>query len=442
VAKAEGSYLYTREGLRLLDAASGAVVVNVGQGREELARVAAEQVAELSYVVPYWISPARERLVERLATWTPGRLNRFFFTSGGSEAIETAIKFAILFHKLKGNPEKKTIISRRLSYHGNTLAALSAGGHTERRADYEHVLFDWPKIGPSYCYRCPWERTYPVCALECARQLEAEIQRVGAESVAAFIAEPIVGSTAGAVVPVPEYWPAIAEICRHYDVLLVADEVMTGFGRTGKRFGVDHWGVVPDILVGGKGLTGGYVPMGMVAVDERLVDTCEQEGADFTPFTYSANPLACAMADRVLNIMERERLVERAAAVGALLGDRLGAAVGDHPLVGDLRGTGLLWGIELVRDRTTREPFAASTNLAHQVVVASVMRGVFFYPITGMAGPQVGDTIIVAPPLIVREDEIELIASTLRTGLDDVYANLDLAHRGSVEEEALRRAAG
>ncbi|HKV55018.1 MAG TPA: aminotransferase class III-fold pyridoxal phosphate-dependent enzyme, partial [Candidatus Binataceae bacterium] len=255
IERAEGPWLYGRDGQRILDAGAGAVVVNIGQGRAEVAKLAAEEVARLNYIVPLWSSPERERLTARLARWTPQGLNRFFFTSGGSEAVEAALKFAIMYHKAKGWPQKNKIISRWFSYHGNTLAALSVGGNMTRRADFEHVLLDWPHIGPSFCYRCPWGKTYPSCDIDCASALEAEIAKHGADSIAAFIAEPMMGATGGAVPPVREYWPKIAEICRRHDILLIIDEVMTGFGRTGKRFAVEHWGLKPDILIGGKGLT-------------------------------------------------------------------------------------------------------------------------------------------------------------------------------------------
>lgn len=423
IERAEGAYLFTREGRKILDAAAGAVVVNVGQGREEIARLAAETMARLDYVVPLWTSPERERLVKRLRGWTPEGLNRFFFTSGGSEAVEAALKFAILYQKARGRPAKSRIISRVLSYHGNTLGALSAG-HGARRADYEHVLLDWPKIPPSYCYRCPFGKTYPGCGLDCATVLADEIRRHGAGTIAAFIAEPMMGASGGAVPPVAEYWPRIAEICRQNDILLIADEVMTGFGRTGRRFAVEHWGVRPDIIVGGKGLTGGYVPMGMIAVDERLVEECERSGADFMFFTYTAQPLGCAVADRVLEIMERERLVEHAAAFGERLGARLREELGDHPMVGDIRGTGFFWGVELVADRALRTPYPPASRVTRRVVAAAVERGLFVYPATGMAREQGGDALMVTPPLVIGEPEAEFIAKTLRAALDAVYHEL------------------
>ena len=201
IERAEGAYLYTKDGHKLLDAGSGAVVVNIGQGREELAQLAAETIRKLNYIVPVWVSTEREKLVKRLAGWTPPGLNRFFFTSGGSEAVEAAIKFAMLYQKVKGKPSKKKIISRQFSYHGNTLGALSAGS-TLRRADYEHVLFDWPKIPPSFCYRCPWGKTYPSCDIDCANALEDEIKKQGADNIAAFMAEPMMGASGGSVPPV------------------------------------------------------------------------------------------------------------------------------------------------------------------------------------------------------------------------------------------------
>ncbi len=424
IARAEGAWLFTRDGRKLLDASSGAIVVNVGQGRPELAELAREQVASLNYVLPIWVSPARERLVEHLAQWMPPGLDRFFFTSGGSEAVESALKFAFLYHRMRGNTGRTRVISRQLSYHGNTLGALSVSGNRARRADFEHVLFDWPKIPPSYCYRCPWGRTYPGCDLDCAQALEETIAREGAERIAAFIAEPMVGASGGVIAPVAEYWPRLAEICRRHDIVLIADEVMTGFGRTGKRFAVEHWGVVPDIIVGGKGLTSGYVPMGMIAVSRRLTEVCERAGADFMFFTYTAHPLACAIADRVLEIMEREQLVEHAARLGARLGERLRTELGDHPITGEIRGAGLFWGIEVVADRATGRPFAARLQMARRLMRAAMELGLAVYPAAGMAGDRGGDALMIAPPFVIGDAEVEFIATTLRRCFDSVRHDL------------------
>jgi len=423
IERAEGPWLYARDGRKILDAGAGAVVVNIGQGREEIADIARRTMARLDYVLPVWTSPERERLVERLARWTPAGIDRFFFTSGGSEANEAAFKFAILYHRVRGKPSKRKIIGRQFSYHGNTLAALSAAG-TGRRADYEHVLIDWPKIPPTYCYRCPWQKTYPGCDIDCAGALEKKINEEGADSIAAFIAEPMMGSSGGAVPPVREYWPRIREICSKYDVLLIADEVMTGFGRTGKRFAVDHWNVIPDVLVGGKGLTGGYMPMGMCAVRNDLVEEVERAKADFMFYTYSCHPVACAVAEGVLTIMEREKLVERSAEMGARLGAQLREELSGHPMVGDVRGAGLFWGVEMVRDKTTREPFPAESKVTNRVLGAALRRGLFFYPASGMAGSGRGDAMMLTPPFVIGDGEIEFIVRTARDALEDIRANL------------------
>ncbi len=423
IARAEGAWLYTTEGRKILDAGAGAIVVNIGQGRKEIAELAARTIASLDYVVPVWTTPEREHLGERLTDWTPEGVNRFFFTSGGSEAVEGALKFAILYNKVRGKESKKKIIGRRFSYHGNTIAALSAGG-SGRRADYEHVLLDWPKIGPSYCYRCPWQKTYPGCDIDCANALEEEIKRQGADSIAAFIAEPMMGSSGGTVPPVKEYWPRLREICDRYDVLLIADEVMTGFGRTGRRFAVDHWNVIPDILVGGKGLTGGYLPMGVTAVKNELVEEVERAKAEFMFYTYSSHPVACAVADEVLAIMEREHLVERAAEVGARLGAHIKEELSGHPMVGDIRGVGMFWGIELVHDKATKMPFAPEKKVTNRVLGAAVRRGLFFYPATGMAGKAGGDAMMIAPPFIIGDSEIEYIVRTAREALEEIRPNL------------------
>jgi adenosylmethionine-8-amino-7-oxononanoate aminotransferase len=424
IERAEGPWLYTRDGRRILDAGAGAVVVNVGQGREEIARLAGEVVGRVNYVLPVWNTPDRERLCQRLARWTPPGLNHFFFVSGGSEAVEASIKFALMYHKIKGRPQKKKIISRQLSYHGNTLGALSVGGNVSRRADYEHVLFDWPHIPPSYCYRCPWGKTYPGCGIECATALEDEICRQGADSIAAFIAEPMMGATGGVVPPVKEYWPIIADICRRHNVLLIIDEVMTGFGRTGKRFAVEHWDLKADVLIAAKGLTGGYIPMGMIAVDEKLIAECEQLGADFMFYTYSAHPLACAIADKVLEIMEREHLVERSAELGARLGAQIKETLSGHPMVGEIRGVGMFWGIELVRDRATRKPYDPDSRVITKVLAAAMRHGLFVYPASGMAGTAGGDTVMVTPPFIIGDAEIEYIVNNLRSALDEVHSVL------------------
>jgi adenosylmethionine-8-amino-7-oxononanoate aminotransferase len=419
IERSEGSYLITPDGRRVLDAAGGAIVMNIGHGRSEVAEVAARSLKDLTYVVPTFATESRSRLVERLTSrWLPPGLNRVTFTSGGSESVDAAIRLARVHHLSAGRPERWKIIGRELSYHGVTLSALAAGGHAQRRAAFEPLLLDFPKAPSHYCLTCSLGRTTPDCREEAADKLEEVIQREGADTVAAFIAEPVVGSAAGAVVPPDGYWPRVAEICRKYGVLLIADEVMTGFGRTGRKFGVDHWNVVPDIMVGGKGLAGGYAPMGGVYATEEVVAPLVERGEDLMFYTFTGHPSACAVADKVLEILEREDLVARAAEMGELLKARL-SRLAEHPNVAEVRGLGLLQAVELVQDKDTLERFPPSARFVHRVVAEGIRRGVFFYP--GGSG-EAQDVIMLGPPFIVTESEIDMLAGVLEESIDAAAA--------------------
>jgi adenosylmethionine-8-amino-7-oxononanoate aminotransferase len=415
VERAEGSTLFTRDGRRILDAAGGAILVNVGHGRSEIARVVAETLEATTYVVPVFATEARLRLVDRLVDrWLPDGLERVYFTSGGSEAIDAAMRLARQHHLSAGRPERFKVIARDLSYHGATLATLAVGGHTKRRRSFEPMWSPLPKAPACYCMRCPLGRSYPECDVACADELERVIEREGPETVAAFLGEPIVGSTAGALVPPAAYWPRVAEICKRHGVLLIADEVMTGFGRTGRRFAVEHSGITPDIMVGGKGLAGGYAPIGAVFATEEVVDPIAKQRDDFMYYTYGAHPASCAAADKVLEILEREDLVRRAAEMGERLRKALAPLV-EHPHVADVRGLGLLQAVELVRDRESLGPFPESSRFAGRVVAEGLARGVFFYP--GGLDPA-RDVICLGPPFVVTESEIEEIARVLHQALD------------------------
>ncbi len=424
IARTEGAYLITDDGRRILDAAGGAIVSNIGHGRLEPAEAFARAAARTSYVVPPFITEERVRLVERLVDgWLPPGITRAMFTSGGSEAMDAAIRLARQHHLSAGRPESGKIVGRRRSYHGTTLATLAIGGHETRRQAFEPLLVDHPKAPACYCLRCPLGLEYPDCDVACADEVERVIEREGPETVAAFVAEPIGGSTAGALVPPDEYWPRLAEICRRHDVLLIADEVMTGFGRTGKRFGVDHFGVVPDILVGGKGLTGGYAPMGGIFAREEVIEPIAANGDGLMFYTYSAHPASCAVAESVLDIMEREDLVERAARMGAVLRERL-APLEEHPNVAEIRGRGLLLAIELVKDRATLEPFPVEARITNRVVGAGLAEGVFFYP--GGVDPA-RDVITLGPPFIIGDAEVELIGKTLESAIGSAVARAEAA---------------
>jgi len=411
VARAEGAWLQLADGRRILDAAGGAIVANVGHGRREVAEAVARSLEATSYVVPPFATDERIALAERLVgRWLPRGLTRVTFTSGGSESVDAALRLARQHHVAAGRHERWKMIGRDLSYHGATLGTLAVGGHEKRRAGLEPLLVHWPKAPACYCLRCPLGTSRPSCDVACVDAIETLIEREGPETVAAVVAEPVVGSTAGALVPPDEYWPRLAEICRRHGVLLIADEVMTGFGRTGRNFAVDHWGVVPDILVGGKGLGGGYAPIGGVYATDAVLAPLAARGEEFMFYTYSAHPASCAAALAVLEIVDREGLVARAAEQGKRLLDRLRGALADHPLVAEVRGLGLLLAVELVRDRATLEPFPLETKFANRVVAAGFGHGVFFYP--GGAG-SARDVVCLGPPFTISDEEIELIATAL-----------------------------
>jgi adenosylmethionine-8-amino-7-oxononanoate aminotransferase len=419
IARAEGAYLFAPDGQRILDAAGGAIVVNIGHGRREVAEVAARALEQLTYVVPTFATEAKTALVERLTErWLPDGMTRASFTSGGSESIEAAIRLARLHHVSAGRPERWKVIGREFSYHGITLAAMAVGGHEPRRKGYEPLLLNFPKAPSHYCLECSLGRTDKDCREESADKLEEVILREGPDTVAAFLAEPVVGSAAGAVVPPDGYWPRVAEICRKYGVLLIADEVMCGFGRTGAKFAVNHWGVVPDIMVAGKGLAGGYAPIGGVYATDRVIAPIAGRGEDLMFYTFTAHPAACAVADKVLEIMEREDLVARAKTMGDMLRERL-RHLENHPHVAEVRGIGLMQAVELVRDKETLERFPAEDRMTRRVVAAGLRKGVFFYP--GGSG-RAQDVIMLGPPMIITEDNIDLLVTVLEESIDEAVS--------------------
>ncbi len=424
--RGEGVFIYDRHGHRYLDGCSGALVANLGHGREDIARAIADQAARLAYVHggAFTTEPA-ETLARMLAALAPGDLNRVFLVSGGSEATETALKMARQYWVERGRPEKYLVISRRLSYHGATLGALAMSGHAARRRPYRPLLADFPQIPPCYHYRCPFCEDEPDCNLRCAYALEEEILRVGPEYVAAFIAEPVVGAAAGATTPPPGYFEAVRRVCDRYDVLFIADEVMTGFGRTGRMFGIEHWATVPDIIAAGKGLSAGYAPLGAVIAREEIYRTIQSGSGGFIHgFTYSGHPPSAAAGVAVLTILQEEGLVEAAARQGEYLKAGLLRLQDRHPIIGEVRGKGLMLGLEFVRDRTKKEPFARGLKVSERVVAAALRRGLCVYPGSGTVDGVRGDHILVGPPLVISRAELDLLLSALDGALSDVEDQL------------------
>jgi adenosylmethionine-8-amino-7-oxononanoate aminotransferase len=419
IERAEGCWLVAAGGHRILDAAGGAIVANVGHGRAEVGEAMARAATRTSYLVPPFASEERVRLTERLRDrWLPEALTRVLFTSGGSESVDAALRIARQHFVAKGETSRWKVIGRELGYHGVTLATLAVGGHTRRRKGLEPLLLDFPHAPACYPLRCGLCRGR--CELQCADALEALLLREGPETVAAFVAEPIGGSTAGALEPPDGYWPRIAEICARHGVLVIADEVMTGFGRTGRRFAVEHFGVVPDLLVGGKGLTGGYAPMGAVFAKESVVAPIADVGHEVMFYTYGAHPASCAAAEAVLDIMEREQLVARAEQMGARLREKLATRFEKHPHVAERRGRGLLQALELVRDRETLAPFPAEARVTARVVATGLKLGAFFYP--GGCDPA-RDVICLGPAFTISETELDFLVDVLERALDEVTKN-------------------
>lgn len=419
IASGEGVYLTTRDGQKIIDAAGGAIVVNIGHGRTEVAEAVARTTGQSTYIVPPFLTDERIALVERLQRdWLPPTLTRINMTCGGSEGVESAMTMAIKYHAAQGRRNKHKIVGRSISYHGTTLATAAVGGHVARKKDLAHALPTYPSTLTPYPLRCPSDdpRAYYVDAFR--QTLSDE----GPDTVAAFLSEPIVGSSGGAIVPPDGYWEDIQTICREHDILLIMDEVMTGFGRTGLDFGYQHWGIEPDILVSGKGLAGGYSPLAGIFATEAVATAIESGGMSIMFHTYGAHSAGCAAANVVLEILRRENLVERAAEKGKILSELLEKKFSSHPHIAETRGRGLLQAIEIVRDRDTLEPFDIDANLAYNVMFEALSRGVFVY--AGGTGV-VRDIVCLGPPFIVEDDELEVIVDTLAESVDSVIAKLN-----------------
>lgn len=426
LVRGEGNYVYDDQGKRYLDGAAGVAVVNIGHGRKEVAAAMAEQAETLAYCASniFQNQPAQE-LAARLGEHMPGDVKYFQFTSGGSEAVEVCLKMARQVQVERGNESKYLVIGRWTSYHGASLGALAATGMPGRRAKFAPMLAAFPHIPPVYCYRCPFNKTYPSCEMACAHALEDEIKNVGPENVAAFIAEPVVGSAGGCIVPPPEYFPIIREICDRYDVLLIADEVITAFGRIGKWTGMERWGVVPDLMAVAKGMSSGYTPLGAAVASEGIRQTFVDKGVPFDHiFTYSGNPLSAAVGLKVLDIVEQENLVERAADVGAYTLELLSELYQKHPTVGDVRGLGLMIGIEFVKDKTTREPLPPELRFSRNLGLRALDKGLVTYPGSGSVDGKRGDHVSLYPPLTLERTDADLMFRILDESIGELEKEL------------------
>jgi adenosylmethionine-8-amino-7-oxononanoate aminotransferase len=420
-ARAEGCWIISSDGRRFLDAAGQAAVINIGHGVAEIGRAMSEQSSQIAFAhTSQFHSEPAEKLAARLLQLAPPNFQnggRVYFTSGGSEATETAIKLARQYHLESGELQRYGVISRRQSYHGSSLGAMCVSGNVARRAPYEPLLAEWGHISECFAYHHAGNLRDEEYGLACANDLEKVLRGPNGISSAAFILEPVVGATLGAVVPSAGYIARIAEICHENKILLIADEIMSGMGRTAKPFAIQHWNVEPDMILVGKGIASGYAPLGAVLVSAHVVEAFERGSGIFQHgFTYQAHPVCAAAGNAVLDYLETHKLFERVASISKTLFADL-EPLRSHPNVGDIRGMGLLIGVEFVRDKVSREPFPSSQNIAERIRQAAIEENVLTYPTQGCVDGLRGDHVLLAPPFILNTEESVLIARTIQTAL-------------------------
>lgn len=420
-ARGEGCYLYDASGKQYLDASGGAAVSCLGHGDQSIIDAVKAQLDSLAYAhTGFFTSEPAETLADLLIAHAPGDLDRVYLVSGGSEAMEAALKLARQYFVEKGEPKRGRLIARKQSYHGNTMGALSAGGNEWRRAQFGPLLIDMSHIDPCYEYRLKRnDETLEEYGLRAANLLEEELLRVGPENVMAFAAEPVVGATAGALTAAPGYFKRIREICDQYGILLILDEVMCGMGRTGSLFACEQDGVSPDILCIAKGLGAGYQPIGAMLCSRQIYQTIENGSGFFQHgHTYLGHPTAAAAGVAVVSALLDRNLIPRVKTQGARLMAALEAQFGQHPNIGDLRGRGLFQGVELVADRDSKAPFDPACKIAGKIKKAAFEAGLICYPMSGTIDGQNGDHVLLAPPFIISDDQIDELVKKLSGAID------------------------
>ncbi|MCG8688748.1 MAG: aspartate aminotransferase family protein [Desulfobacterales bacterium] len=419
--RAQGIYIYDDNDKDYIDGCSGALVSNLGHGVKEIIDDLCSQMQTLEFAHPSrWNQSAADEAADLIAELTPGDLNNCWFVSGGSEAVESAVKMARQYFVERDGQDspKHKLISRNCSYHGATIGGMSIGGSAGRVKTYMPLLNPSAKLPPTYFYRKPDNMTDQEFGDSCANALETEILNLGPENVLAFLAEPIVGSAGGAIVPHDGYWPRVREICDKYDVLLIADEVMTGFGRTGKPFGVNHWNVVPDIIASAKGMAAGYIPTGGIFVKDAIIEAIQKGSGGFIHgHTYNANPLACRAVASVLTYIKKHNLIDQVEKNGEVLGHGLDSIAKDSPFIGDVRGKGYMWAMEIVSDKETKVPFSPDQKATAKVMKACLDNGLIVYPGGCHINGVDTNIFLIAPPLVTTEQEVGKLLDRLNDSL-------------------------
>ncbi len=439
VERAHGIFLWDHTGKEYIDGCSGAIISNIGYGnsRIEAAITAQARCTFFAYRLHFESRPAVD-LAAKLVEHSAPHLNRVFYVSGGSEAVESAMKLCRQYFYAKGQGSRHLFISREPSYHGCTMGALALTAYSPLEIPFRPMLQAYPKISAPNCYRCAFAATYPGCDLACARDLERVVREQGPENVAAFIAEPVGGASTGGVVPPDGYFAVIQEICQKYGMMLILDEVMTGFGRTGKLFAYQHWGIQADIVALSKGMASGYYPLGAIMARSAIVEEVLARGGFAHGHTYAGNPMACAVGLEVFNIILEENLPENAARVGQHLKEDLRDLAQRHPMIGDVRGKGLLLGLELVAQPDTRKPFPAAANVAQLLADEAYEQGLIIYPRRSIKGLE-GDHVLVAPPLIINKAQCATLIERLDRALNRTEEKLRSSPAG---ENACRGKSG
>jgi adenosylmethionine-8-amino-7-oxononanoate aminotransferase len=416
-----GIEIVDADGKRYLDASGGAAVSCLGHGHPDVLAAMRRQLDALAYAhTAFFTTEAAERLADRLIEDAPAGLDHVYLVSGGSEAIEAALKMARQFFVEIGEPQRRHVVARRQSYHGNTLGALAVGGNAGRRAQFEPLLINTHHIDPCYAYRLQREGESDAdYAARAAQALEDRIVEIGPDRVIAFVAETVVGATLGAVPPVGDYFKRIRAICDRYGVLLILDEVMCGMGRTGALHACEREGVAPDLMALAKGLGGGYQPIGAVLLSKRIYEAfASGSGAFQHGHTYMGHPMAAAAALAVQDVIQRDRLLANVVEMGLKLEQRLKERFGQHPFVGDIRGRGLFWALELVGDRARKRPFDPALKVHARVKREAMALGLMVYPMGGTVDGVEGDHILLAPPFIIESSQIDAIVERLGASLE------------------------
>ena len=425
--RGEGVFLFDASGKPYLDASGGAAVSCLGHGHPAITAAMHAQIDRLAFAhTSFFTSEPAEALADHLTSRSPAGLDHVYLVSGGSEAVETALKMARQYFVEIGEPDRSLFIARRQSYHGNTLGALAVGGNARRRAMFAPLLMDARHVAPCYAYREQRDDESPEqYGQRLAAELDDTIRACGERRVIAFVAETVGGATAGALTAVPGYFTAIREVCDRHGVLLILDEVMCGMGRTGTLHACEQEGVVPDLLVIAKGLGGGFQPIGAVLAHRKIVEAMSAGSGFFQHgHTYLGHPVACAASLAVQETIERDHLLQNVCARGRSLSARLAERFADHPHVGDIRGRGLFYAVELVRDRRSKAPFDPALQLHARVKREGMARGLMTYPMGGTIDGRSGDHILLAPPFIVEEAHLDMLVDRLQGAIDAAIASL------------------